>query len=643
MKSPESKKFTSLFIKITAVCFLCMIAPMLVNFFYTINSASRALESEASSSLSRLAQEKNKQVDVVFHLQSQISNAMTNEIFMVDFFKELSMSNVPNSLNLNKISQNLETRLRNVNGLYENIFFTYKDKILVDGIGGKSVGYAMDPKLEAYYYKQLQNPGVAISEYMYSPISGRPVIAVSNSLIDPSSKKVLSALVLAVDLSKLTEELAKNTTEQNANTLILDSSGLVIASNKQEQTLKLNFSKGDRGTQDFYTQMKAQPSGIGYFTIDGVKNIASYVKAGKYGLYMVTFLPVEQYMGKVAALKTGLILVIAISAALSALFVLFYVSKIVRPIRLVSKVAQQIADGDLTVDKINLKNNDEIGELATSVNHMVHNLRELIASVMISSQNVADASDQISASTLQVASGSSAQAEAAQNMQERFIELSAAINSVAEGAEEAAKMSSKTSSIAHDGGTIVKKSVESMSQVSTQMTRLEEDSTKIGDIIEVIDDIAKQTNLLALNAAIEAARAGEQGRGFAVVADEVRRLAERSGEATKQITTIIKGMQENTNRSVSAVTVGVTQSQETGEAFKRIIEMINQTEQKVTEIAAASEEQAAQAGEVMHSIENISSASQEAAAASEETAATSQSLAQLADKLNYSTAAFKIK
>ena len=122
-----------------------------------------------------------------------------------------------------------------------------------------------------------------------------------------------------------------------------------------------------------------------------------------------------------------------------------------------------------------------------------------------------------------------------------------------------------------------------------KMAKLEEDSRKIGDIIEVIDDIAEQTNLLALNAAIEAARAGEQGRGFAVVADEVRKLAERSGEATKEITTIIKVMQENTRQSVQAVSDSVEQSSKTGQAFDQIIEMVNNSSQKVNEIAAACE------------------------------------------------------
>jgi methyl-accepting chemotaxis protein len=182
-----------------------------------------------------------------------------------------------------------------------------------------------------------------------------------------------------------------------------------------------------------------------------------------------------------------------------------------------------------------------------------------------------------------------------------------------------------------------------MKRVNQQMSKLEKDSKQIGDIIEVIDDIAEQTNLLALNAAIEAARAGDQGRGFAVVADEVRKLAERSGEATKQITTIIKDMQENTQQSVKAVGDSVLSSQKTGETFENILTMVNESADKVSEIAAASEEQASQSSEVLAAIENISAGTEEAAAASEETAATAQSLAQLAEELNEAVEVFKIK
>ncbi|CAK4850466.1 unnamed protein product [Aphanomyces euteiches] len=228
-------------------------------------------------------------------------------------------------------------------------------------------------------------------------------------------------------------------------------------------------------------------------------------------------------------------------------------------------------------------------------------------------------------------------------MNDLFRELSHAIDSVARGAEQAAEMSSKTTIIAHEGGIIVRSSIDGMDLVSKQMERLEEDSNKIGEIIEVIDDIADQTNLLALNAAIEAARAGDQGRGFAVVADEVRKLAERSSEATKQITLIIKGIQANTHQSVKIVGEGAISTRKTGEAFEHIISMVSDTADKVAEIAAASQEQSAQSSEVLVSIESISAVTEESAASSEETAGTAQSLAELAENLNQAVAIFQIR
>jgi methyl-accepting chemotaxis protein len=314
---------------------------------------------------------------------------------------------------------------------------------------------------------------------------------------------------------------------------------------------------------------------------------------------------------------------------------------IARPLNRVLLLVRKVADGELRETE-NINTKDEIGQLAAAINEMVFNLRRTVGRILASSDSVAAAAEQISASTQEMASGTATQANDAQTMSELFKELSVVINSVAVNSEQAAGLSNNTLDIAQDGGKVVRASIEGMKRVNNQMSRLEEDSNKIGEIIEVIDDIAAQTNLLALNAAIEAARAGEQGRGFAVVADEVRKLAERSGEATKQITGIIKGMQENTQQSVIAVGEGVISSEKTGEAFEKIIGVVNDSSQKVTEIAAASEEQAAQSSEVLASIESISASTEQAAASSQETAAIAQSLANLAEELSRSVSIFKI-
>lgn len=333
--------------------------------------------------------------------------------------------------------------------------------------------------------------------------------------------------------------------------------------------------------------------------------------------------------------------IIAVIFLLSVIFGIFIAKIISRPLGQVAALVEKVADGDLS-ETVNIRTKDEVGILAHSVNRMVENLRATIQNILSASENLSASAEQVSASTEEIASASTNQANAAQTINELFKELADAINSIALNTEQAAELSNKTVKIAEEGEQVVHSSVEGASLVSTQMSRLEEDSKKIGEIIEVINDIADQTNLLALNAAIEAARAGEQGRGFAVVADEVRKLAERSSEATNEISNIIKSMQEATILSVKSVEEGVSTTQKSGEAFENIIRMINDTGNKVTEIASASEEQAAQTSEVLSYIESISATTEEAAASSEETASTANALTELAEELNASVAAFRL-
>jgi methyl-accepting chemotaxis protein len=344
-----------------------------------------------------------------------------------------------------------------------------------------------------------------------------------------------------------------------------------------------------------------------------------------------------------SAYSSSLVLTISVVSAaviISILIGYLIARSISKPLMQMLRLASEVANGDLT-QQSDISTKDEVGQLAAALNRMVHNLKDLINGIVMNSQSVAASSEQISASTQEIAGTSTNQSAAATNITELFKELSLAIDSVASSAEEAAELSNETVRTAREGGYVVETSLQGMQTVNHQMKQLEEDSGKIGDIIEVIDDIAEQTNLLALNAAIEAARAGEQGRGFAVVADEVRKLAERSSDATKEITKIIKAMQENTKQSVRAVAESVEQSSMTSQAFEQIISMVNNSSLKVNEIAAACEEESAQAAEVMSSVQSIAASSEESAAASEETAATCQALALLSEDLAQSAAAFK--
>jgi methyl-accepting chemotaxis protein len=350
---------------------------------------------------------------------------------------------------------------------------------------------------------------------------------------------------------------------------------------------------------------------------------------------------VKDIVNNYIASRTLIIICGIVAVLISIALAIIISSGIMNAITQLLAVVIKTASGDLR-DNVHLKNRDELGQLGTAINEMVDSLRRLIGLTVQSSQNVAAAAQEISATTEQIASGAAAQAHSAISMSELTRDLTRSIEEVANNAEQVSELSELTKQGAEEGGRAVSDSIAGMRSLSDKMGLLEQDSLKIGEIIEVIDDIAEQTNLLALNAAIEAARAGEQGRGFAVVADEVRKLAERSGEATKQIALIIRGMQQNTQLSVKAVGDVFSLSEKTGEKIQGIVDRVNETAQQIVGIAAACEEQAAQSDEVMRTIEGLAASNEQSASAAQETASSSQMLAKLADELNESVSTFKV-
>src|SRR6185369_16037799 len=317
---------------------------------------------------------------------------------------------------------------------------------------------------------------------------------------------------------------------------------------------------------------------------------------------------------------------------------------------------QHIAGNNLAVDDMQVVSEDEIGKAGIALNKMKNSLREMIQSIASTAEHVASASEEISSSATQQAQGSETQKDQTSQVATAMQEMSSTVLQVSDNSNKAAEAARKAADTAKHGGSIVEETLtkmrriaESVGATAKKMEELGKSSDQIGRIIGVIDDIADQTNLLALNAAIEAARAGEQGRGFAVVADEVRKLAERTTTATKEIAQMIKNIQDETKIAVVAMETGTKQVGEgvqsttkAGASLKQIIHMSEQVGEMITHIATAATEQSSASEEVNNNMEQISKLVKESADGAKQSAQACQDLSGLALDLQKMVSNFQL-
>jgi methyl-accepting chemotaxis protein len=344
-----------------------------------------------------------------------------------------------------------------------------------------------------------------------------------------------------------------------------------------------------------------------------------------------------------------------VAVALAVIIALFITRSITGPLAGGVEVASRIADGDLTV-KVEVNSSDETGQLMAAMQAMVANLRQLVGQTVEISAGIASAADQLHSTSEQMSIGAEEVANQTNTVATAGEEMAATSTDIARNCHHAADASTHTTESATAGAAIVNDTIKGMGLIAQRVTAsaktvgaLGARSDQIGAIIGTIEDIADQTNLLALNAAIEAARAGEQGRGFAVVADEVRALAERTTKATREIDVMIKAIQKETGEAVTAMEEGVhdvereTESaQKSGQALNEILERVSEVTMQVNQIATAAEEQTATTAEISHNMIQITEVIHQTARGAEETAAAASQLAGQAQQLQQLVAKFRL-
>ncbi|QOC97779.1 methyl-accepting chemotaxis protein [Pseudomonas putida] len=349
------------------------------------------------------------------------------------------------------------------------------------------------------------------------------------------------------------------------------------------------------------------------------------------------------------AVATGLALALGLLAAWAI------TRQIIIPLRQTLRAAERVASGDLT-QNLQVNRRDELGQLQASMQRMTQGLRELIGGIGDGVTQIASAPEELSAVTEQTSAGVNNQKVETDQVATAMNQMTATVHEVARNAEQASEAALMADQQAREGDRVVGEAVAQIERLagevinsSEAMNQLKTESDKIGSVLDVIKSVAQQTNLLALNAAIEAARAGEAGRGFAVVADEVRSLAQRTQQSTEEIEELIAGLQSGTQRVASVMDnsrqltdSSVELTRRAGTSLETITRTVSSIQAMNQQIATAAEEQTAVAEEINRSVMNVRDISDQTSAASEETASSSVELARLGTHLQGLVGRFKL-
>lgn len=425
-----------------------------------------------------------------------------------------------------------------------------------------------------------------------------------------------------------------------------DANGSEIASRgiqiKTHGVQQLTSTEPQHGTATLVTGKEAREFVVPVFSRQGDTKAIGFVRVG---------ISTDQFNADTrSALIWSIVLCIAFS--LTAVFAVKWIMKILSPL---IEGIHLVSTGDLSIE-LQKKTNDEVGDLIEGLRNFVIDLRTSIKEIKEEAQNVSLHAEDILKDSQSIATNAENGSHRVSEVASAVQEMASTISENSQNAITTSDTSEKARQAAEQGGKIVEETVVSMKSIaevvrksSNTVQELGKSSNQIGEIISVIDDIADQTNLLALNAAIEAARAGEQGRGFAVVADEVRKLAERTTKATKEIASMIKKIQVDTQGAVKAmeegtqkVDEGISHADKAGASLRDIVQLSQEVTTMISQIVAASSQQASASEQISHNIEIINTTTEQTAQGIQQIAKAAEELNKFTDRLYQLLEKFKL-
>jgi len=511
-----------------------------------------------------------------------------------------------------------------------------------------------DPRKRPWYQLAINNPGHANITSPYQGNSGGPMVSIAHTFKNTQGE-LAGVQSVDVTLSTLTDILDDIKLGETGYLILIDKTGTVLADPKNP---KNNFKNIKMLSSPLFTQLKKSPAQLNFSTeLNGKSIDVTTYFSEELGWRFVGVIDSAEIMEPTYEMITTITFIAIIMVAVFVALGIWMANKIVLPINRVSDGLRDIAqgEGDLT-KRLDVIGNDEIGQLAKWFNQFLDSIHHLVVDIksraITLGETASNSSNQIS------------DIKASSHKQEHSIEQAGNITSamatmaqtVSNDCRSTMEDIEHTERFSNQGNTIISASVEEVNQLSESLTEssqamqlLEHESENITNILDVIRAIAEQTNLLALNAAIEAARAGEQGRGFAVVADEVRTLAQRSRESTEEIDSVLSNLIEQTRtvsqkmtHSVDRSKQSIEKTQQAHQSFDEIRSSVNQIKEKIAHIAQAADEQYHSSDSINQNISGISDSARGIANTADVLADGSSDLLTLSKELNDLVGRFKV-
>lgn len=507
-----------------------------------------------------------------------------------------------------------------------------------------------------FYFVPKSRGKDTITEPFYYDVQGKKVLESSMvTVLKSPTGQFVGVFSADVALDTLQNKFGKKQINGSGYATLISEGGLYVV-NPDASKLGKEIDKDDK-VKKFLTNRESKP-----FHFEDGDNTRFYVPIVIGNTDQIWYanitVPTSVITQSAVTARNKAILVGVLSLIGILVLLTVVVSKMIRPLKVLADSMEELAQGqgDLTV-RLKVVNNDEIGKTASAFNQFIESLQKMFISVRDQSESVIQATKSITQSAEEVERSSAAQSDASSATAAGVEEVTVSVHHIADTATDAARIAVE-SGIKTDNSveTVVRvteeinRMTETMHAISTRINGVGERSEEVSSIVSVIKDIADQTNLLALNAAIEAARAGEQGRGFAVVADEVRKLAARTAEATVQITRIVEAMGKETQQAVQevrlsneAVAVSVKTAQDANNAMMEVKAHSEALVQNINEIASSTREQSVAASEIAQNVEHISLMAQNNAQTVNQVRDAVQRLNQLAQQLEDQVKTFKLE